>query len=237
MAAVISEDPNGIQGIGAAFHIGDGYLLTARHVVEKRRKIEVIPYNYSYPSVEILEVIFPEDASVDLAMLRTTFSLDFYMNHTKIMLGGSEWTGKVDHVQIGTHLDDWLDDSLVLSEVVLMGYPPIPLSSRLNLVAVKGEINSIIDPYSGSRHPLFVISPIARGGFSGGPVLHFPSGWLIGVLTTSLVNGNAPPELGYHAALTVEPIWNLLFAHDIFPASNREVADLIIPGWQDEDDS
>lgn len=61
-------------------------------------------------------------------------------------------------------------DELVLSKVLPMGYPPIPFSQQAVLLASEGEVNAVVDKYSG-RHPHFIISCPARGGFSGAPVL------------------------------------------------------------------
>jgi len=97
----------------------------------------------------------------------------------------------------------------------MLGYPPIPLSPGPTLVAAAGHVNAVIDPYVGSRHPLFVVSPTPRGGFSGGPVLARSNGWLLGVTTSTLLRGPLEVELGYSAVLTVEPLWNLLAENQI----------------------
>jgi hypothetical protein len=133
-------------------------------------------------------------------------------------------TEKVDHIQIGGHLDDWIDDGLILFDVVIFGYPRIPTSSDAVLVAVSGEVNAVIDPYIGSRRPLFVVSPIARGGFSGGPVLT-RDGRLLGVMTSALATDHATPEFGFGAAVSVEALWEILVENRIFPASNIEMLD------------
>ncbi|MFF8505869.1 serine protease [Streptomyces anulatus] len=221
-------DKNGEPGVGTAFHIGDGYLVTARHVVEGRRLTSLIPARDGSVSIDSVEVIYPSDPTVDLALLKTDFSLDHYMKN--VHFWGRDDVRKVDHLEIGGHLNDWIDDGLVLMRVVAFGYPPIPTSPRSELVAVRGEVNAIIDPYVGSKHPLFVISPMARGGFSGGPVLT-EDGWLLGVVTSSLLTDHATPELGYGAALTVEPLWDLLVENRIFPASNADVLFELRHGW------
>jgi S1-C subfamily serine protease len=215
-----TTDNTGSVSMGTAFHIGDGYLVTARHVVEDRTVTSTVLRSSSL-SIESIEPIFPDNPTVDLALLRTDFSLSWYMNNVQIRLGEHN-ARKIDHIQIGSHLDDWIDDGLVLMNVVSFGFPPIPTSSGPALVAVRGEVNAIIDPYTGSPHPLFIISPLARGGFSGGPVLT-DDGWLIGTMTSSLVTNYGPAELGFGAALTVEPLWHLLFDHHIFPASNARM--------------
>lgn len=227
-------DKNGEPGVGTAFHIGDGYLVTARHVVEGRQLTNLIPASDGSVSIDSVEVIYPSDPTVDLALLKTDFSLDHYMKN--VHFWGRDDVEKVDHIEIGGHLDDWIDNGLVLMRVVAFGYPPIPTSPRSELVAVKGEVNAIIDPYVGSKHPLFVISPMARGGFSGGPVLT-EDGWLLGVVTSSLLTDHAAPELGYGAALTVEPLWDLLVENRIFPASNADMLFELRHGWNlDEGD-
>lgn len=52
-----------------------------------------------------------------------------------------------------------------------------------------------------------------------------PWGDLLGVVTESLVADNAAPaEIGFHTVVTVEPIWELLFHHNVFPGRNAEGA-------------
>ncbi|WP_405672465.1 serine protease [Streptomyces canus] len=228
LLCVETQDVNGELGIGTAFHIGDGYLVTARHVIEGRQLTNLIPASDGTVSLDSAEVIFPSDPDVDLAVIKTDFSLDYYMNAVNIW--GRDDVRKVDHIQIGGHLDDWIDNGLILMKVVAFGYPPIPTSPGPQLVAVRGEVNSIVDPYVGSRHPLFIISPMARGGFSGGPVLT-EDGWLLGVVTSSLLTNHSAPELGYGAALTVEPLWDLLYENRIFPASNADMMFELRDGW------
>jgi trypsin-like peptidase len=218
IAGLVTEDSSGAEGIGTAFHIGDGYLVTARHVVEDRKIIDLLTHVHASVTIDSIRLIYPSDPNIDLALLCTDFSLDYYMNRTRIIISGQE-AEKVDHLQLGGHLDDFIDDGLILLPIIVFGYPPIPLSSQPVLVAARGEINAVVDTYIGSPHPLFVISPLARAGFSGGPVILGES-YVLGVVTSSLLRDDATAEVGFHAALTVEPIWNLLFEHRIFPASN-----------------
>lgn len=233
LLCVETQGEDGELGIGTAFHIGDGYLVTARHVVEGRKLTSLIPASYGSVSLESVEIIYPSDSTVDLAILKTDFSLEYYMRGVRFW--GRDDVKKVDHIEIGGHLNDWIGDSMVLMKVVAFGYPPIPTSPDPRLVAVRGEVNTIIDPYVGSRNPLFIISPMARGGFSGGPVLT-ENGWLLGVVTSSLLTDHAAPELGYGAALTIEPLWEMLFENKIFPASNINLMFELRHGWGLEED-
>lgn len=212
LVCIESVDASEGSCVGSAFHIGDGYLVTARHVVQDRRLTAAIPYGSATLDLDSIEIIYPSDESVDLAILRSNFSLE---PHRRTRYWGRDDVHKIYRIELGYHLDDWIDDGLTLAEVVMLGYPPIPLSRSPVLVAVAGHVNAVIDPYIGSNHPLFIVSPTPRGGFSGGPVLVRRGGWLLGVTTSSLLRGPFETELGYSAALTVEPLWKLLAENNI----------------------
>jgi len=175
----------GDHASGAAFHIGGGCLATARHnLSDAQLQVDEL-------GLEVRELFFPEDPTVDLAILQTNFG------------------GDPEHyVRLGGHLDDWIDSQFILSRALLMGYPPIPRALHAELVAVSVEVNAIVDRYDGP-HPHFIISAIPRGGFSGGPVFS-EWGFLLGVMTASLFDGSKPSELGFAAAITVEPLLKLI---------------------------
>jgi S1-C subfamily serine protease len=219
MVQVTTRDPNAAIASASAFHIGDGWLLTARHVVEDREIVELTPERHGHIGpLEAGRVLFhPDEPDVDLALIETNYSAEFYLSDRYTIVGTPrEW--KTDHIQIGHHLDDWIGDELVMTRVLVMGYPPIPLAGA-SLVAASGRVLAVIDRYIGPGHPFFVVSPLPRGGFSGGPVLS-EYGFLLGVMTDSLVGIDLPAELGYAAALSVEPIWTLLDAYDLKPGRN-----------------
>lgn len=154
--------------------------------------------------------MFHPDERVDLAALETDFDLSHYLQ--RVTYAGDERRNraKTDHIPVGGHFDYWVDDELVLSKVMLLGYPRIPFSDRPVLVATEGEVNAVVDKYCGP-HRHFIISVMARGGFSGGPVIS-EHGFLLRVLTESLTNDRQDAELGFASAISVEPIYDLLVA-------------------------
>jgi len=204
---------------GTGFHIGDGYIVTARHVVEDHI-IESVAGTYSPRNVTIKNIFYPSSSKIDLAVLETDFSLDHYLEKGTIIENGKP-KEKVDRIPLGGHLDDWIGDELVLSRVVAFGYPRIPLSKEYVLVAVQGEINAVIDKYSGP-HPHFVISSIARGGFSGGPVIS-EYDFLLGVLTESLTDGDQALENGFASVISIEPLLDLLHESKIRIRGNHNI--------------
>ena len=218
---------------GSAFHIGDGWLVTAAHVVNDG-KIEEIVSEYCSQYLEIEKIICHSDERVDLAILKTNLDLNHYLTKTTIH-GSPEGFVQTDHIEIGSHLDDWIGDELVLSKVLLMGYPPVPFSSGPVLLASEGEVNAVVDKYNGP-HPHFVISNMGRGGYSGGPVLS-EFGFLLGVLTESLVVNNQSEEFGYSSAISVEPLLELLQENGVYPGKNRETIEVLLEGadhWDDK---
>lgn len=127
-------------------------------------------------------------------------------------------------IPLGQHLDDWIDDNyFLLRGVLIMGYPPIPLSNRNAIVCTRAEVNAVVDPYIG-RHPRFIVSAMARGGFSGAPCLS-EADFLLGMVISSSVKDHAPEELGYMTVLTVEPILECLAANRLMSKDLAETWD------------
>lgn len=219
MVHIAVETPTSDQANGSGFHIGDGLVVTARHVMEGNSILALSPH-HSAACSHITDVLYPSDPQVDLAVLKTDFNLNHYLHKSKFGGPGSARRNRIktDHIPLGLHFDDWIGDEFVLSKVLLMGYPKVPLSDSPVLVAHEGEVNGIVDKYLGPQHPYFIISPVARGGFSGGPVIS-EYGFLLGVATESLVDGGKEIEAGFSAVLTIEPLLDLLHEHGLRPKS------------------
>jgi S1-C subfamily serine protease len=213
------ETPEGVQSNAAGFHVGDGVIATARHVVKGNRILEVRSGGHGIGVVTVNDVILATDPKVDLAILKTNFQLDHYLTKVTFVSGGDEDVqrnaDKTDYVPIGEHLNEWIDDGFMLSKVIVMGFPRIPLSKEPVLAAYAGEVSAITE-IVGERHPYFIISPIARGGFSGGPVIS-EFDFLLGVITQSFVEDDKGPETGYFSLLSVEPLLELLATNGIRP--------------------
>jgi hypothetical protein len=205
---IVVRDQAGDERCATCFHIGDGYMVTARHVVDGKRILSVGGWE---PGLEP-DRFYPAEENVDLAIVKTPIRLE---PDRKVVHDG-RYEEYASAVPLGSHLDDWLnDDAFITQKVLVMGYPPIPMTSKPVLVSVEAEVVAIVDKYSGPRHPYFVLSNIPRGGFSGGPVLIW--GFLLGVATESLLEQGQPLEAGYSAALTVEPLLSLMGDRRVFP--------------------
>lgn len=242
VAYVAVRTRDGDASIGTAFHIGERVFLTARHVVENNLIEEIrivkpvgVPSREFMPglpdatytrwdatvaqvlgrpplykqSLEPLAIaegpFFPDDHRVDVAAFRVEAVHD-----------------AVPTVKLGMHWDDWVyRREWELEQAVLLGYPPIPMSNAPELVAARAEVHTFVVP----RHcPFihFILSATPRGGFSGGPAI-MEGGYALGMITSGFVENNAPPELGFQAVISIEPIRAFLESVSILPACQDEL--------------
>jgi Trypsin-like peptidase domain len=235
VAYVEIEHCNGDRGIGTATHIGNGVYVSARHVLDGNRIVKVASterecvrlgeatsdshvviddgddryaaHSVHNENMRIIEgPVFHPNENVDLAAFRCD--------------GVDELT---PWVPLGGHLDDWLGISdFVLHEVILMGYPPIPMTRDPRLIASRAEISGLVDFYD-VPHVHFLLSAMARGGYSGAMVID-EGGYGLGVVTRSVGN-DGPEELGYMACVSVEPIYEMLASSKLLPTAQFEIFD------------
>lgn len=220
IVALETADQTGAPGIGTGFHVGDGVVITARHVVEGMKSVRIVASDAK--GGEIKETILAANPLADVALLRTDLDFTWYLEKHQIQ--GLEYQ-KTDHLQLGVEWDDFASDDLVLYDVIVMGYPPIPTAFP-TLVAIRAQVNAIIDQYPISgKHPPpnYVLSGIPRGGFSGAPMIvdAGEDSFVLGVVTSALVANHGAPESGFMAAITIESVLQLLHENGIYPGNNR----------------
>jgi hypothetical protein len=218
--ALETTNTSGDHGIATGFHVGDGVVITARHVVEGMRSVRLARSSGNEGKIE--HIIFPTNPLADVALLRTDLDSSYYLENTHIH--GMTYR-KTDHLQLGVEWDDFADESLVLCDVIVMGYPPIPTAFP-TLVTIRAQINAIIDQYpTGGQAPppSYVLSGIPRGGFSGAPMIVDvgDNSCVLGVVTTALVSNHGSPETGFMAATTVESVLQLLHENGLYPGDNE----------------
>jgi hypothetical protein len=235
VAYVEIEHWNGDRGIGTATHIGDGVYVSARHVVDGNRILSVGSTESEY--VRLGEATPDSHVVVDDGEDR--YSAHFVHNENMSIIEGPVFHPNenvdlaafrcdgVDEltpwVPLGGHLDDWLGISdFVLTEVILMGYPPIPMTSGPRLIASRAEISGLVDFYD-VPHVHFLLSAMARGGYSGAMVIA-EGGYGMGVVTRSVGN-DGPEELGYMACVSIEPIYEMLANAKMLPTAQSQIFD------------
>lgn len=241
LAYLAVRKPDGTEGIGSAFHVGEGVFVTARHVVDGNEIVEIKisePVGVSSAEFfnEILRVSISEERiqEYDETLGSVTGSPPlfkhfleplkmaagpFFLDSENVDLAIFRTTDVHDAagvIKLGIHWDDWIYRGLWhLSDAIVMGYPPIPMVNEPTLIAARAEIHTFVVPrHSPSVH--FILSTMPRGGFSGGVAIH-ENGDALGVVTSSLVEGMHPEQLGYFAVLSIEPIVKCLELHGMLP--------------------
>ena len=213
VAYVTVEDDYHDEGIGSAFHIGDGIFVTAKHVIEDKKILEVATTKRIELTQETIDdtkeseviIIEPKVLNIiegpfvnkneDIAVFKVDLEKDF-----------------LPYVQLGSHTTHEItDNEFVLTNALVIGYPPIPFTTTPNQVVASGQVNAVIDVrHSGYVH--FVLSTMARGGFSGGVALTV-SGFALGLVTESLGTGESLVETGYMSILSIESAIELAVKH------------------------
>src|SRR3569832_938001 len=141
---------------GTGFHIGEGLIVTARHViretvrvpdivgekqVEVDMRIESITRELDGKEVIGRKAYFHPDSKVDLAVLETDFEEHPFPGGAVTREGKGR---KSVSIPIGCQVDEWISDKFVLCKVLVMGYPKVPWAELKVLVAVEAEVNALI---------------------------------------------------------------------------------------------
>lgn len=127
-------------------------------------------------------------------------------------------------VPLGAYFSETEGD-LELSEALVFGYPPIPMTREPTLITARCQVNAVVTLGIGEsmrRH--CILSAIPRGGFSGG-LAYSEWDFALGVITRSMVENHAPPENGYFAVTSGEAIFECLRDNDVLPDVQKE-------GWR-----
>jgi hypothetical protein len=203
VAFIAIVDSKGDEGIGSAFHIGDGIFVTARHVIDGVTIKEIATTKSAHLSEEAVGRMAPPRRlkivdghyygrdGLDVAVFRVD------LGHTPLPA-----------IRVSQHTDYSLgENDLILSDILVVGYPPIPFTIVPSQVVTRGQINAVVRVHhSPVLH--FIASAMARGGFSGGVALD-KSGIALGLVTESLGKNEMPVETGYMSLLSIEPAVDL----------------------------
>ncbi|MBT1514366.1 trypsin-like peptidase domain-containing protein [Bradyrhizobium sp. SRL28] len=244
MAYIDICKPDGSRGIGSAFHVGNNVFVTARHVVENNEILEIKitePIGISAEEYfrDVLKLENPDERAEQHKKAwgaeRTTL-MSHWLEPLKIIEGPKyhdhpdvdvavfrveKTHANVGAIKLGVHFDDWVyRGNWQLSDAIVLGYPPIPLTNSPALIAARAEINAFVVP----RHAPFIhfiLSATPRGGFSGGVAIH-EDGDALGVITSSFLDGDLPEQIGFFAVLSIEAIIHCLAINDLYPDFQRQ---------------
>src|ERR1044071_6099875 len=211
VAYIAVTDKSGTPGIGTCFHIGENVYVTARHVVQDRKVTKVATTNAGIR--ESSEGLF--SASYTAGEAKQIDGPYFHPNENYDLAALRIYGINAPQIPFLPVLEDRFDNKLLLRNVVVAGFPPIPGSSTPVLVCARAEVNASFVTYFDNQR-VYIISCLARGGFSGGPVLTPPHRCL-GVVTRAVLKDPLPEELGFMAVVGPLPVLELLNHNNCMP--------------------
>lgn len=142
MAYIAVEDSRGTLGIGSAFHVGDGVFVSARHVVEGKRIAEIRMTEDKYISMGPNSMYIVRNGTLKISN-GPFFHPDSTVDVTVFRVNNIDT--RTPYVTLGSHVDNWVGiGDFILSEAIVLGYPPIPFTTRPHLIAARAEINAEI---------------------------------------------------------------------------------------------
>jgi Trypsin-like peptidase domain len=211
VAYMVVEDAAGNPGIGTCFHIGENVFVTARHVVENRTIMKIATTNVGIKGEE------GKYYSTYIGGEAKSFEPPKFHPNPNYDLAVLRLTGlHCPQIPFVRSLEDRFENKFLLQSVVVMGFPPIPGSRGPVLVCSRGEVSASFTTYFDDQR-VYIISCLARGGFSGGPALT-PPHHCLGVVTRAVLTDPLPPELGFMAVVGPLPILEMLDHHQMMPA-------------------
>lgn len=168
-------DGNGETSLGTGFFTridGVPIIVTNAHVFDKSTKIKV--KNKNEITVEHTYIYKDDNADLGIIILKNDPSvLQFYIS----------------------------TEAAILSEIITIGYPTIPMTQKPYQLYHKGEVNSFVKDYN--NNDLFLFSAKSSSGNSGSPVID-RFGLVAGIVTQELFEKDAfvtKGKLPYYAAI------------------------------------
>jgi hypothetical protein len=184
-------DVEGGVSIGTGFYfaasnetIAKYVIITNKHVVENAKTINV--FNKADKKIQYKKIISDPDSDLAYIVLEKALPIPTF------------------HFNVETN---------VLTEIVTIGYPSVPMSKLAYQLAHRGEVNSFIETYHGNKR--FIFSAKTSSGNSGSPILD-KYGMIIGIATEELFEKEQFFEKGklpYYAGIPATDIIKSLNTH------------------------
>jgi hypothetical protein len=234
-AYIAVQSGAGDHSIGTAFHIGEGYFATARHVVEGQTILEIGPHTDGY--LRESELRIPVDCSRSTMDLGDEVFPYHQLKHSAVSVIGEPHYHPDPNIDVALlrlegidpntpviELPAFLDDAVgghdfLLTDAIVFGYPPVAFSLGPNLVVTTAEVNAVVDTRL-DRYIRFIVSTLPRGGFSGGPAYH-QYGFALGLVTERLDRQGVENDTGFMAVLSSDLIRDCMEHYGILPAAQR----------------
>lgn len=182
------QDKNGDFSIGSGFYFAAGnedfekaLIITNRHVVENARSLKILTHEEE--NIPFSSIVMDEKRDLAFLILKATIDQPLFNFNPELE---------------------------ILSEIITIGYPSIPMTKQAYQICHRGELNSLIEDYKDSK--LFLFSAKTSSGNSGSPIID-KYGMVIGIVTEELFEKDQFYEKGklpYYAGIPATEIINSL---------------------------
>jgi len=170
--------------------IGTGFYFAAKY--KDIQKYLIITNRHVFDNAKSIKVLSNDDIEIKYSSIKTDNNRD---------LGFIELENQLLTPSFS------LNPSIeILSELITIGYPSIPMTRDAYQVCHKGELNSFVVDYSGNK--LFLFSAKTSSGNSGSPIID-KKGTVIGIVTEELFEQEqfkTKGKLPYYAGIPTEEI-------------------------------
>jgi hypothetical protein len=187
-----------VEKNGAA-HVGTGFLALFQSYDSLRQVVITAKHNVNPKDGIVIEKI-ENSYGVQTPVQKLNWQM-----HSAFDLAVSELPDP-----LGTSLLQVSDFAPVLSETITLGFPRVPTSDKLFLLAHRGEINARVTSYL-RPGPYLLISNAVSPGNSGSPVLA-RTGLVVGMVTEAFESEEEYGNLRMQAALDGSAIIEFLQA-------------------------
>lgn len=122
------------------------------------------------------------------------------------------------YIALGEPSGLYSDEAHVLDDVLVMGYPRIPMfldfcageCATISSIPSRGSIASLADQYiSRKAGPLMLVTARIRGGNSGGPIIN-AQGAIVGVAFSEPLSEGNYDKMGYGVAYPISVLYDVL---------------------------
>lgn len=175
------EKFNGDKFIGTGFycfnHLEYMVILTNKHVVLNAKSIKVFDINDNH--IDFISISYDNNRDLGFIILKDIIDNPIFCLN---------------------------DENEVLSEILTIGYPSVPMTKYSYQIYHRGEINSFVEDYNNNK--LFLFSAKTSSGNSGGPIIDL-KGTVIGIVTEELFEQEAfqlKGKLPYYAGIPTSEI-------------------------------